>query len=179
MSCPLTLASIEQQLCGKTPGFKGKIYIEYEHRVKTITYDPETATDHTVSADIVMGTALGEGIDEDGIFKEFPVSTVPGKGTLNSPLNGDEDSSQYNHEAVFFLPGVSTEKSHALKGVKGVPLVIVTEDSDGNMQIIGDVDNGCYMRAEEVNEEGSRGYNLTITWRSNMPLLFYTGAITV
>lgn len=161
-----TLADILKQ-CGdgNAPGLKQKIYIEKQSNIEAI---PATDADsHIISGVITMkDTNTFHVFDISKYEQEFKVTT-----------EGDEDSNTKKAELKFFISKIDAVKSRILDtNSNGCPLIVIPTDKNGQRRLMGDLEDGAYMKIEETATP-KNGYNVTITSEANHVPYFLTGAI--
>jgi hypothetical protein len=68
-------------------------------------------------------------------------------------------------------------KSYILDQAHGGEYIVLAPDRNGQLRIIGDLEEGCTIRTKEQTND-KNGYDLTIEWESVHLPYYYTGTIT-
>lgn len=162
-----TLATITK-LCGvtNTEGLQKFIHIALEEEVTSIP-SPDSGT-YTVSTAITMVATK--------LFYKWAISGADQKFDVN--VEGDEDSSARVTDAEFFIPQLSSVKSYILAtNSDACPLIVALDDMNGNTRLVGEVGNGCYIKAKE-QVTPKPGYVCTLRHKSTHPPLYYESTLT-
>lgn len=162
-----TLDNINHLCEDKTnsPGLKRYIYVANAADVESI---PNPTQNLTVSTDIVM---------KDGkTFKKWEVS--PNEQGWDSKRVGDEDGKISETEVKVFIPELSSFKSSVMSCNDACPKIVITEDNNGKLRIVGLIGNEAYTTADE-QASPKNGYVVTVKAKTPLPPFFYTGALPV
>ena len=157
-----TLDNILSNCEGKSnaQGLKNKIYVANLADVDAI---PDvTANTLKIESDITMVTGK--------TFKFFDIS--PNEQSFKSTPEGDEDGRIFKNELKAFIPRVSPHKSVVLGCNDLCPKIILFTDQNGERQILGEKESGCYYSVEQ-QATPKNGYIITVTWMSSELPKFY------
>jgi len=146
-------------------GLKKYIYVANARDVKSI---PDPSENLTVSADIVM---------EDGkTFKKWEISG--NEQGWDSKRVGDEDGKVSETEVKAFIAELSSFKSAVISCNDVCPKIVITEDNNGKLRIVGLKGNEAYVSGDE-QAAPKNGYVVTAKATTPLPPYYYTGAIPV
>jgi len=164
-----TLADITRNCAtSNAKGLKGTIYIAKVEDVATIP-DAGAGT-HTVSTNITM--------DGTEVFHSWPISKEVDKNTYESNSEGDRDSNNFVTTLNAFIAKLDATKTYILAtSSNGCEYIVLFEDKNGLVRIIGELEDGCTLKVNEKSADA--GYEVEIRWDSALPPLYYTGTIPV
>ena len=159
----LTLQDIAQ--AGKHYGGLSDIWLAVAADVSSIP-DPE---DLLVSGNITMQSG-----------KTF-ITIVPidNSITYSGSTNRDGQGIYYDHRLSFDIGKAELVKELTLAGASR-KVVAIAEDNNGDQRIIGSEDSPAHLTYGMSKNQGHGGtdrYSASITWKSKIPALHYTGTI--
>jgi len=172
--CCVSLADIAKECGGgNSPGLKQKVYVACVDEITTIPA-PGAGT-HEISTDLVM-RAYDAGPPEvlAGTFKEFNISR--GNSSMGSEPQGEDENVSNLVTINFLISKQAANKAYILNGMHGGEFIFLVPDRNGNMRLVGELDDGCNVRVTEQTNDVN-GYNVEVTWEGNHLPYFYTGAI--
>jgi hypothetical protein len=172
--CGASLAAIEKTCGGNSPGLKTYLYIAHKSEVTAIP-DPDTGT-LTVSGDMTMRAAdAGPPEVLAGTFKRWEISK--GGSSYESNPEGEDENVNNVVTVKAFMNKLEDAKSYILDQAHGGEYIVLAPDRNGQLRIIGDLEEGCTIRTKEQTND-KNGYDLTIEWESVHLPYYYTGTIT-
>ena len=172
--CCASLADIAKECGGgNSPGLKQKVYLACVDEITTIP--APDASSHLISTDLTMRAAdAGPPEITAGTFKEFAISR--GNSSLGSEPQGEDENVSNLVTMNFFISKQTATKAYILNALHGGEFIFIAPDRNGQLRLIGELDNGCLVRVTEQTNDVN-GYNVEVTWEGNYTPYFYTGAI--
>lgn len=173
--CCETMGNIARRCGGgNKPGLKKKFHITCVDEITTIpAADADT---HVISDDITMrASAVGPPAVTAGTFKVWNIS-MRDSSYIAEP-QGDDENGSWLVTVKAFINKLDAATTYVLNGIAGGEYVLLVPDGNGEIRLIGELDNGCMVKTKEQTND-KNGYELTITWETNHLPYYYTGAIT-
>lgn len=162
-NCTITLANVAKGTCPNRSGLSELLHATVRTDIATIG----AATNHSVSTVTMEAT------------KKFVV--IEAVRENNSQDSTPNDNGTFDTEIKYFVPHQEATKSAVFTQMTGGSdaFVAITDDRNGEKNIIGTKTHGCMMKAKAVKTP-KNGYELTISWtdHDNLPL-FFTGTIPI
>lgn len=98
-----------------------------------------------------------------GSFNAMDLSPINSKKTLEVAPVGDADSPGWTVTLTGFHPKLEGAKSEILTSLAGCEYIVVFQDKNKKRWLIGDIVDGAYITVKPMINDGSNGYEVTVT----------------
>jgi hypothetical protein len=129
----------------------------------------------TKKSEVTAITAAASGVISGA--SAFTMATTPAAGTFNilelTPIAnkkvfevnpaGDADSPSWNVNITGFHPKMEGSKNDVFTSITGCEYIIVVQDKNTKRFLVGDINSGAYITVKPIINEGSNGYEITLT----------------
>lgn len=158
------------EVCGPNPGgMRKKLYVV---RQKDLTTIPAPGVDGiTIATDITPVATKGFAV------WDFAQNT----GELKIETEGEMGFTSLKASITFSVPRNSPVVKKVLSNALNIPLVVIVVNADDSMQILGDLNNGCYLTYQYGSGKKGGDPNMTnctlmVDGLQEEPF-FYTGEV--
>lgn len=148
---------------GNAAGVSNRLWFTKKSEVTAIT---------AATAGVISGaSAITMSASPVGTFNILDLTPISNKKVFEVNPAGDADSPSWTVNITGFHPKMEGAKNAIFTSLAGCEYIIVIQDKNNKRFLVGDINNGAYITVKPVINEGSNGYEITITMEglANIP----------
>jgi hypothetical protein len=115
------------------------------------------------TAGVITGAFTMATTPAAGTFNIMDLSPIANKKVFEEVPAGDVDSPSWTPTITGFHPKVEGAKNAVLTSLAGCEYIVVVQDKNKRRWLVGDKDAGATITVKPTINEGSNGYEITIT----------------
>ena len=140
---------------GNAAGVNNTIWFTKKSEVTAIT---------AASAGVISGaSAFTMEDDPVGTFNVLELTPINNKKVFEVNPAGDADSPSWNVNITGFHPKISGAKNAIFTSITGCEYIVVVQDKNTTRFLIGDILSAAYITVKPIINEGTNGYEITVT----------------
>jgi hypothetical protein len=141
---------------GNAAGVNNQLFFTKKSEVTAIT----AATAGVISGASAFTMATSPAA---GTFNVLELTPIANKKVFEVNPAGDADSPSWNVNITGFHPKVEGGKSAIFTSLAGCEYIVVVQDKNLKRHLVGDILSGAYITIKPIINEGSNGYEITVT----------------